>query len=52
MIPIGLGLAAALLFFGPLVSWIASASTLLLLLFDDGAMNIFLKSSNKMGETK
>ncbi len=52
MIPVGLGLAAALLFFGPLVSWIATAATLLLLLFDDGAMNLFLKSSDKMGETK
>ncbi len=52
MIPIGLGLAAALLFFGPLVSWIATAATLLLLLFDDGAMKLFLKSSDKMGETK
>ncbi|HMQ12589.1 TRAP transporter fused permease subunit [uncultured Paracoccus sp.] len=34
MVPVGLGLAAALIFFGPIVSWIASLAAMGLMIFD------------------
>jgi hypothetical protein len=34
MVPLGLGLAAALIFFGTLVSWLAAIAAMGLMLFD------------------
>lgn len=40
MVPVGLGLAVALIFFGPVVSWIAAAAALGLLVLDRSAPTV------------
>ncbi|SMX50723.1 hypothetical protein [Maliponia aquimaris] len=40
MVPVGLGLAIALIFFGPMVSWIAAVAALGLMYVDRLELNV------------
>jgi hypothetical protein len=44
MVPVGLGLAAALIFFGPLLSWVAAAVAVGVMIFE----RLELKTENQI----